>query len=153
MKFKQYNDNNLWSVRMLLPPSFSGPLIPASGCCNLYESQNLLFQYLASTISMVAFRTRWVWWSVGEEDWASQGREGGRRSLLVCSLTLRRLSCDQGKQKSVWMNNVADLPAVATSGGQSVCKPLPTPCVLNSYASWVQGNNLQELVSVILIVL
>lgn len=64
----------------------------------------------------------------------SRGK-GGRRSLFVHSLTLCRLSCDQEKQKSVSMNNVAELPSVATSGGQSVCRQLPTPCVLNSYAS------------------
>lgn len=153
MKFKQYNDINLLSVRLLLPPSFSGPLIPASRSCNLYESQNLLFQYLASTISMVAFRTSWVWWSVGKG--VSRGREGRSRSLFMHSLMLRQLSCDQEKQKSVSMNNVADLPAVATSGGQSVCRQLPTPCVLNSYASWVKKkkSDLRELVPVILIVL
>lgn len=78
---------NLWSVRVLLPPSFSGPLVPASKYCNLYESSNSLFQYLASRILVVAFRMHWLLSSMGERERVSRGRGGeGRREIAVWEL-------------------------------------------------------------------
>lgn len=85
MKFKQHNDINLWSVRRLLPPSFSGPLAPDSRYCNLCKSTIFLFQYLASRVGMVAFQTRRLLWSVGEKECSSH-KGGGRRWAFRHSL-------------------------------------------------------------------
>lgn len=68
---------------------------------------------------------------------ASKSREGRREETVVQALPhAASAGAVTGESKSLFKRIILqDLSAVTTSGGLSVCRQLPTPCVLNSYTS------------------